>query len=124
MTRAPDGWAATVANKGPIPLGLKPNDDVNLPNLTFTYSGPTIPEGQVGLGNFWAVSTVGTGTVTEFTGQNPQSGPGGNIDRNIVETVAPGVPPTMTGVPEPTTLALAGIGLPLLAAVRRFRAKK
>ena len=121
---APDGWTATVSNKGPIPLGLKPNDDPAQPNLTFTYHGPTML-GGLGLGNFWAASSVGTNTVTEFAGQNVQTS-SGQLDRNLVETIAPGIPSTTPppGVPEPTTLALAGIGLPLLAAVRRFRAKK
>jgi hypothetical protein len=120
---APDGWAGTVGNAGPIPVGLHPNDSAALPNLTFKYSGPTALTGQVGLGNFWAVSTVGTAAVTEFTAQNRQAS-SGELDRNIVGTIAPGVPDPIdppSGVPEPTTLALAAIGLPLLAARRRFK---
>jgi hypothetical protein len=124
--QAPDGWTASVGNVTKPPVGLKPTDDPNTPDLTFTYHGPTIPSGQVGLGNFWAVSSVGQSAVTEFTAQNPQFSTG-NIDRNIVETIAPAVPgpPDPTpGVPEPTTLALAALGLPLIGAVRAFRRKK
>src|SRR5579871_1647131 len=84
---APDGWTYSVANSTKAPTGLKPNDDPNIPNITFTYNGPT-QVGQVGIGNFWAESTMGTSAVTEFTAQNPQFSTG-NIDRNIVETVAP-----------------------------------
>jgi hypothetical protein len=119
-------WEMSSANTGPIPVGLNPNDDVSVPNLTFKYTGPTIPTGQLGLGNFGASSTVGTNSSSEFTAQNRQVSTG-ELDRNIVDTFAPGtpdVPPPPSGVPEPTTLALAGIGLPLLAAARRFRSKK
>jgi hypothetical protein len=114
----------TTANV-PVPVGLNPSDDATIPNLTFKYTGPTIPSGQVGLGNFGAASTVGTSTATDFTAQNRQSDTG-ELDRNIVDTLAPGVPSPIdppSGVPEPATLALAGIGLPLIAAVRRFRNK-
>lgn len=120
---APEDWSGTVGNAGPIPIGLHPNDSVGLPNLTFKYSGPTVPSGQIGLGNFWAVSTVGTAAVTEFTAQN-RAVSSGELDRNIVGTIAPGVPDPIdppSGVPEPTTLALAAIGLPLLAARRRWK---
>ena len=117
-------WTMTTA-KVTVPLGLNPNDDPSIPDLTFTYTGPAVLVEGHGLGNFGATSTVGTNTTTDFTAQNRQSDTG-ELDRNIVDTFAPGVPPIEppSGVPEPTTLALAGIGLPLLAAARRFRAKK
>ena len=61
-----------------------------------------------------------------FTAQNPQAS-SGQLDRNIVDTLAPApavviIPPS--GVPEPTTMALAGLGLPILGAARLFRRKK
>jgi len=120
---APDGWSASTTTNTTPPIGLRPNDNPAIADLTFTYHGETVPSGQLGLGNFWAVSTIGTSTVTEFTAQNPQFSTG-NIDRNIVETIAPappGPPPPPSGVPEPATLALAGLGLPLLALARRLR---
>ncbi|HJZ56011.1 MAG TPA: PEP-CTERM sorting domain-containing protein [Gemmataceae bacterium] len=123
---APDGWTASVSNTTTPPPGLKPGDSPNLPDITFHYTGSEVLTGQVGLGNFWAVSTVGESGVSEFTAQNPQASTG-NIDRNIVETIAPtppGPPPPPSGVPEPTTLALAGLGLPLIGAARLFRRKK
>jgi hypothetical protein len=122
---APDGWTSSVANATTAPVGLNPNDDPNIADLTFKYTGPT-QTGQIGLGNFWANSTVGTTTITDFTGQNPQASTG-NTDRNIVSTIAPGVPSGGNGgngVPEPTTLALAGLGLPLVGVARMIRRKK
>ena len=53
---APSGWTTDVANVGTTPDRLNPDDNGALPNLTFTYGGPTINTGQTGLGNFWAVS--------------------------------------------------------------------
>jgi hypothetical protein len=123
---APDGWSANVVKSTTPPVGLKPLDNPAVDDVTFTYNGATIPSGQIGLGNFAISSTVGSSVVTQFTAQNIQFSTG-NIDRNIVDTIAPappGTPPPVSGVPEPTTLALAGLGLPLIGGVRLFRRKK
>ncbi len=119
-------WVMEVVKAGPVPAGLSPNDDPTIDNLVFRYTGSTPLTGQTGLGNFGAVSTVGTSTKTDFTAQNPQ-GTTGEIDRNIVDTIAPGVPSTgepTPGVPEPTTLLLAAIGVPLAGAARALRKRK
>jgi hypothetical protein len=123
---APEGWSSSVSTSTTPPVGLKPLDNPGVEDITFTYNGETIPSGQVGLGNFWAGSTVGTSVLTQFTAQNIQFSTG-NIDRNIVDTIAPApaIPPGPTpGVPEPTTLVLAGLGLPLIGGARLFRRKK
>ena len=121
----PADWSFSSVNTGPVPPGLAPTDNPSLPNLTWTYSGATIPSGQIGLGNFWAVSTSGNSVTVNFTAQNPQASTG-QSDRNIVDTLAPApgsiTPPS--GVPEPTTMALAALGLPLIGAARLIRRKK
>jgi hypothetical protein len=120
-TSAPDGWNFTPNAK--TPDRLIPNDDPNIPNLTWTYNGPTIPTGQVGLGNFWAVSNYSQEAESFFTARNPRV-VDGQFDSNITTVNVPtGTPTTSTGVPEPTTLALAGLGLPLVGLARRWRKK-
>lgn len=123
--QAPEGWTYTVSKTTTPPIGLRPNDDAAVDNITFTYNGEPIPSGQVGLGNFWAVSTEERSVTTEFTASNIQVS-SGNADRNIVSTVAPapaGVTPP-TGVPEPATLALGALGLLPAGAARLLRKKK
>ena len=119
---APTGWAASVAMVGPTPPLLAPIDNPTIPNLTFTYTGPTITSGELGLGNFSALSLYAAGTDSFLTAQTQRTSDGKG-DSNITETSVPvpfggHSPPTL---PEPTTLALAGIGLPLLVLARRVR---
>ena len=118
---APAGWSFSTPNSGPTPDRLNPQDDPNSPNLSFVYNGET-QVGQVGLGNFWAYSTFQDSSTSFFTATNPRFSDG-LIDKNITETVVPvgTVMPPTPGVPEPTTLALAGLGLPIVGLVRRMR---
>jgi hypothetical protein len=119
---APDGWSFTTSNVGPTPVLVAPTDDPTVPNLSFKYTGPTIDAGQTGLGNFWAVSDFSLKTDSFFTARTNRTSDG-KVDTNITTTSVPvpsggGVPP---GVPEPTTLVLAGLGLPCVALLRRVR---
>lgn len=120
--RAEDGWEVTVANVGTTPDRVDPDDDPAQANLTFRYAGAVIPDGQLGLGNFWALSTYKDPTDSYFTARTHTTA-GGRVDRNITETVVP-VPVAPPGIPEPGTLALAGLGLPVAAGLRALGRRK
>ena len=123
----PDGWAVTVGPTGDTPPRLAPDDDPAVPNLTFRYAGPTLDGGQVGLGNFSAVSRYQDVTDSWFTArahrQSDRDPTQYVPDSNITPTVVP-VPTAPPGVPEPGTLALAALGLPVALGVRAVRRRK
>lgn len=115
-------WTLSVSKLGPTPDRLNPKDDPEQDNLTWTYNGPTIPAGKVTLGNFAATSLFQESQVSFFTATNPRAA-GGERDNNITETITPvgSITPPPPAVPEPTTLALAGLGLPLIGVARWIR---
>lgn len=93
-------------------------DDPLIPNITFTYSGPPLPPSQSPLLSFSATSTFGTVNASgAFTGsiQNdtlPQKN----------QSIGPLTVPATSGVPEPSTMVLAGLGGAALLLFRRRKA--
>jgi hypothetical protein len=117
-------WKASSSNAGPTPSGLFPTDNATIPNVTFTYNGPTIPQGQITLANFSMDSSSGTTTNGSFTAINPRAADGVS-DANLTTTLVPLAQeiPAPIGTPEPATLVLAGLGLPLIGLARAARRK-
>ena len=113
-------WAFAATKVGPTPSGVAPDDDPHKPTLTWRYAGPKIAiDASVGLGNFWALSKYPETTESWFTASTGTSA--GVTDNNITPTrvPVPSGPGPVPGVPEPSALALAALGLPALAAYRR-----
>ena len=120
---APSGWTAMVSNLAPRP-GTNPQQDANVPDVTFTYNGSSPISGQQGLGNFMIDSTQQASGQTDFTSTTHRQ-IDGRVETNITTTDAPtGSTNPVSGTPEPSTLALLGLGLPLLGVFRALRRKK
>ena len=138
----PAGFAFTSMNTGGNPGRTIPNDNPEMPNLVWTYTGDVPLIGQIGLGNFSAISTNPESTArTDFVSRTHVEDPDGEVreEDNITHTKAPlgndiqpppddppppVDPPPPSGVPEPSTVLLLAAGLPLLAGARALRNRK
>jgi hypothetical protein len=123
-----------------------PNDNPEMPNLVWTYTGDTPLIGQIGLGNFTALSTQPAASVTtDFVSKTQVEDPNGDIrdEDNITHTKAPSgtdkqpdpvvEPPTTTtpdpvsppaGVPEPSSMILLACSVPFVAGARYLRNRR
>lgn len=141
----PTGFAFSTMNTGGNPGRTIPNDNPTLPNLVWTYTGGTPLVGQIGLGNFTALSTNAESTATtDFVSRTHVEDPSGDVraEDNITQTKAPNGtdappppppppppdnPPPVnppSGVPEPSSMILLAAGVPLLAGLRAVRGRK
>lgn len=115
----PEGFTFSSSATGSTPSGVVPTDTATQ-NLTWTYTGTETLTGQIGLGNFSAISTnAASDSSTAFAATTHRSD--GQVDSNITETTAPSEVGPAAGVPEPASLALVGIGLPLAGFFYRRR---
>lgn len=109
----PSGWTATQQTPGITPDGISPTDGP-LPNLTWTYSGSPL-SGDPGsfsfLSEYYGLNYV----PRNFAAQTSYSSDNSLKDQNVTTVAVP--------APEPATLTMLGIGLPLLGAYRLTRRK-
>jgi PEP-CTERM motif len=149
----PAGFAFQSMVTGGNPGRTIPNDNPDMPNLVWTYTGDVPLIGQIGLGNFSAISTKPESTArTDFVSRTHVEDPNGDVreEDNITPTKGPrdhdSQPPpedppppppppdedpedpedpgTPSGVPEPSTMLLLAAGLPLALGARAMRNRK
>jgi hypothetical protein len=116
---APANWSLAVQNLGKTPSQTAPNDDANIPNYSWTYDGATPISGQIGLGNFSIVSKYGSPADSDFTSATHRE-IDGKSEHNITTTNVP----VAAASPEPATLAMFCIGLPVVGAFKLLRRKR
>jgi hypothetical protein len=134
----PAGFSFTTMNTGGNLGRTVPNDNPTMPNLVWTYTGDTPLVGQIGLGNFTALSNLPESNVsTDFVSRTHVEDPSGDVraEDNITGTKAPSgtdiqpppidpVDPPVSGVPEPSSLILLAAGAPLLLGARYLRVRR
>ena len=117
----PVGFVCSAQGVGFTPDDVVPTDNPGLVNITWAYtSGPTIVGGNgagpgVELGNFTAQSAFNASVLVSYAARGfKNNGPGsGTVSDNVGVVAAP------SGVPEPLTMATMGLGLMILAIVRK-----
>jgi len=126
----PAGFAFSTSLVGPTPAGTTPVDNPTISNVTWTYTGQGAPVGPTNLGSFTVQSKYGMATTGTFAslavqlaGDNaintttqaqvsvPSGSNCGSSGDPVVSTLGG---PSGPSIPEPTSLVLLCIGLPLL----------
>lgn len=112
----PEGFTFSTSKVGFTPDKTHPNDDPNIDNLTWTYTGEALINGERYLGQFCILSTIPYTTTDDFTGQTRKPD-GSEFNNNITDTTVPVPSP----VPEPSTWLLAGFGMATAAGMCLYR---
>jgi hypothetical protein len=112
-------WTFSTSSAGPTPPGVLPTVNPNIPNISWTYSGPDVQGSESGIGNFSAVSIYPYTTQSWFAAITGTVS--GVADANITPTNVPVPTAPPPGVPEPATLALAAFGFPFFGLARWLR---
>ena len=104
----PAGWTFSSSLVGITPGQVSPTDNPTIPNLTWTYSGPTIT-GSAALGTFSVLSTTNVLRTSDFAAQGTRSGgPTADTKVNNVGTVSVPVPEMSALAP---MIGVCGLGM-------------
>ena len=127
----PANWVMSTANTTAIPPkygSINPNDDPNIANYTFTYTGDSAVFGSAGLGNFSFVTPYSGKAGSVFASVNHRPDDATNVpdpqEFNLTPTTVPVAAPPGGETPEPATLLLAACGLPVAGLLRLRRKRK
>ena len=118
----PAGWTFSTSMLGTNPLAILPNDDPELANVTFTYTGTTPLVGPQDLGLFvLTIISDQIDTTVPFGAQATRNGgtQDGRFGSDYGALAGPAVPQPGPSIPEPASIGLLAAGIPALLRRRR-----